>query len=85
MLDKVIHHDNIIDFNVSKIYDSIFEQLEKLNKFSTTENEQLAFDIQDMVLDDLCDEFEYSASYPSTEKIKKLIFSEFENFSKTFY
>lgn len=82
MLDKVIHNGTIIDFNASKIYDSIFEQLEQLNKFLTTENEQLAFDIQDIVLDELQDVFEYSKNYPSTEKIKELIQTAFEEFKE---
>lgn len=80
MLDKVIHNGTIIDFKPSKIYDSSFKRLEQLRMFSTLENEQLAFDIQDMVLDDLQDEFEYSASYPSTIKIKELIQTAFEDF-----
>jgi hypothetical protein len=82
MLDKVIHNGTIIDFKASKIYDSSFKRLEQLRMFSTSENEQLAFDIQDIVLDDLQDEFEYSASYPSTDKIKKLIISAFEEFTE---
>jgi hypothetical protein len=82
MLDKVIHNDIIIDFKPSKIYDSIFTRLEQLNLHSTTENEQLAFDIQDIVLDDLQDEFEYSAGYPSTNKIKELIQTVFEEFKE---
>lgn len=80
MLDKVIHNGIIIDFKPSKIYDSIFKRLEQLRMFSTSENEQLAFDIQDIVLDDLQDEFEYSAGYPSTIKIKELIQTAFEDF-----
>lgn len=82
MLDKVIHNGTIIDFKASKIYDSIFNRLEKLNLHSTSENEQLSFDIQDIVLDDLQDVFEYSAGYPSTKKIKELIQTAFKEFKE---
>lgn len=82
MLDKVIHNGIFIDFKASKIYDSIFKRLEQLNLHSTSENEQLAFDIQDIVLDELQDEFEYSAGYPSTNKIKELIQTAFEEFKE---
>lgn len=84
MLNKVIHNDKIIDFNQSKIYDSIFQQLEQLNLNSTSDNEQIAFDIQDIVLDDLRDEFEYSAMYPSTDKIKELIQTVFKENKKLY-